>query len=213
MVAQKDDEFHNALQSSDILLPDGIGIVAAVSMLNNIKIKRITGFDAHYRLLKTLNFIGGKVFYMGSSNQTLKKIKKRINEEYPNIEFESYSPPFKEKFSTLENNIILTALNESKPDLLFVGMTAPKQEKWVYENKDKINAKVICSIGAVFDFYSGNIKRPGKFWIKFGLEGMIRIVKEPKRLWKRFIFSDLPFMFFIFKNWLNKKLTRKHVTI
>jgi len=87
-------------------------------------------------------------------------------------------------------------------------MTAPKQEKWVFNNKDKINAKVICSIGAVFDFYAGTIKRPNKFWIKIGLEGVVRLLREPKRLWRRSVYSDLPFMFFIFQKSFNNIFTK-----
>mgnify|MGYP003687414613 CR=1 FL=1 len=85
-------------------------------------------------------------------------------------------------------------MNTFQPDYLFVGMTAPKQEKWVYENKEKLKANVICSIGAVFDFFAGNIKRSSPFWISIGLEWLPRLLKEPKRLFKRNFISTPKFI-------------------
>ena len=101
---------------------------------------------------------------------------------------------FKSKFSASENTEIIEIVNSFQPDYLFIGMTAPKQEKWVYENKHKLNAKVISSIGAVFDFYSGNIKRSHPFWIKYGLEWFPRFLKEPRRLFKRNLVSTPKFI-------------------
>jgi N-acetylglucosaminyldiphosphoundecaprenol N-acetyl-beta-D-mannosaminyltransferase len=94
---------------------------------------------------------------------------------------------------------MISAINNFAPDILFVGMTAPKQEKWVYLNKSQINAKIICSIGAVFDFYSGNIKRPNQFWINLGLEWLIRFLKEPRRLFNRNFISTPLFLFYVLK--------------
>src|SRR5690606_5271371 len=73
-------------------------------------------------------------------------------------------------------------------DVLFIGMTAPKQEKWAFVHKGALDAKVICSIGAVFDFYAGTVERPGMAWVNLGLEWFIRLVKEPKRMWKRYLY-------------------------
>jgi N-acetylglucosaminyldiphosphoundecaprenol N-acetyl-beta-D-mannosaminyltransferase len=122
---------------------------------------------------------------MGSSQNTLDRIKERLAEEYPQLEVEFYSPPFKAEFSTEENQSIINAINEFKPDVLFVGMTAPKQEKWLHVNKEQLDVKIACSIGAVFDFYAGTVKRPSQFWIALHLEWLPRLIKEPKRLWRR----------------------------
>lgn len=183
--AKKDSLYSKALHQSDILLPDGIGIVWAIKTLKHQKVNRIAGSDLHIGLIQRINKSGGKVFYMGSSSSTLQKICERIKIEYPNIIVSTYSPPYKPVFTVEENTKILEAINQFQPDVLFVGMTAPKQEKWVYQHKDQINAKVIASIGAVFDFYAGTIKRSGKFWISLGLEWLPRLLREPKRLWRR----------------------------
>ncbi|MEH6656452.1 WecB/TagA/CpsF family glycosyltransferase [Leeuwenhoekiella marinoflava] len=198
-VAQKDSVFKTTLKESDILLPDGVGIVIA-ALMRGQKIKKIAGAEIHHHLLERLNKVNGSCFYMGSSEATLGKIKERITREYPNIRVATYSPPFKDEFSDIDNLQIIDTVNNFEPDVLFVGMTAPKQEKWAFENKSLLNTKTICAIGAVFDFYAGTVKRPSDFWIKLKLEWFIRLIKEPKRMWKRylyygpvFIFSILPF--------------------
>lgn len=196
-IATKDLLYSKALHNSDILLPDGIGIVWAIKVLTGKKIKRVSGSDLHVRLLQKLNENGGKIFYLGSIPSTLKKIQDRVKSEFPNITTEVYSPPFKSTFLDEENNHILSVIKKFSPDILFVGMTAPKQEKWVHIHKDKIDAMVIASVGAVFDFYAGTIKRPGKFWLCLGLEWLPRLVGEPKRLWRRNFISTPTFIWYV----------------
>jgi N-acetylglucosaminyldiphosphoundecaprenol N-acetyl-beta-D-mannosaminyltransferase len=186
-IAEQDAEFKVALQQSDILLPDGVAIVAAVKLLNGTKIKKIAGADIHQHLLKELNKKEGSCFYLGSSDNTLQKIVSRLAIDFPNVTVGTFSPPYKPEFSIVENKQMLEAVNAFKPDVLFVGMTAPKQEKWSYQHKAKLDVKIICSIGAVFDFYAGTVKRPSLFWINLKLEWFIRLVKEPRRMSKRYL--------------------------
>jgi len=207
-VAQKDSVFKTTLKESDILLPDGVGIVLAAFMRGQ-KVKKIAGAEIHHHLLKHLNAVNGSCFYMGSSDATLAKITERISREYPNIKVAVYSPPFKDEFTDIDNLQIINAVNNFKPDILFVGMTAPKQEKWAFQNKSLLETQTICAIGAVFDFYAGTVKRPSDFWIKLKLEWFIRLIKEPKRMWKRylyygpvFLFSILPFPQSVLKPWI-----------
>lgn len=193
-VAKKDDKFQKALKEADILIPDGTGIVWAARMLKGKTISRITGTDMHAYLLKQAQEHQLKVFYMGSSDETLFKIKERIQKEYPAISCGTYSPPYKAVFSEEDNQAMRDAINSFRPDILFVGMTAPKQEKWVHQNREELQANVICSIGAVFDFYAGTVERPGPFWQKLGLEWLPRLLREPKRLWHRNFISTPKFL-------------------
>jgi N-acetylglucosaminyldiphosphoundecaprenol N-acetyl-beta-D-mannosaminyltransferase len=186
-IAEQDPEFKVALQQSDILLPDGMAIVSAVRLLNGTKIKKIAGADIHNHLLEELNRKAGSCFYLGSSEFTLQKIVSRLAIDFPNVTVRTFSPPFKPEFSDVENKEMVEAVNAFKPDVLFVGMTAPKQEKWSYQHKAKLDVKIICSIGAVFDFYAGTVKRPSLFWINLKLEWFIRLVKEPRRMSKRYL--------------------------
>ncbi len=202
-IAQKDQDFKEALSQSDVLLPDGIAIVWAVKFLYGKKIKKIAGADIHHFYLEKLNRESGSCFYLGASEATLSKIKERIHSEFPNIRFGAYSPPYKPVFSLEDTNQMIKKVNQFKPDVLFVGMTAPKQEKWSYEYKLKLDSKVICSIGAVFDFYAGTVERPGKVWIDLGLEWLGRLLKEPKRMWKRYIYYGFIFGYYL----INEKFT------
>jgi N-acetylglucosaminyldiphosphoundecaprenol N-acetyl-beta-D-mannosaminyltransferase len=193
-VSNKDLDFKEALKNSDILLPDGIGIVWAEKFLNGNSIKKIAGYDLFLFLMDKLNNESGSVFFLGASEETLEKIKSKTSQEYPNITFGSYSPPYKVEFSYKDSKIMCDEVNVFDPDVLFVGMTAPKQEKWVGLYKNKLNANIICSVGAVFDFYAGNVKRSSIFWINLGLEWLPRLIKEPRRLMYRNFVSTPKFI-------------------
>ena len=199
-IAKRDSEFRDSLEASDILLPDGIGIVLAARILKNEKIKKIAGYDLFLNLMQQLNDTGGTCFFLGAAPETLEKIHKRANMEYPNVKVHSFSPPYKPIFNEEDSHLMCDKVNAVSPDVLFVGMTAPKQEKWVHQNKANLNAKVIGSIGAVFDFYAGTVKRPSKFWIKLGLEWLPRFLKEPKRLAERNLKSTPLFIIDVFRN-------------
>lgn len=156
IMAQSDLAFHTALDSCDYLLPDGIGIVNAARLFGiNIQ-KRVTGYDIFINLSEAISKNDNYKFsyyFLGSTNATLEKIRAKLAIDYPSIEFAgSYSPPYKEYFSNEDNVLMIQAINDAKPDILWVGMTAPKQEKWIYQNRDMLNVKFIGAIGAVFDF-------------------------------------------------------------
>ena len=202
-VAKEDEQFRQALLNGDYLLPDGVGIVYAAKVLNKKTISRITGSDLHIYLLNIAQERGLKVFYLGASEQTLELIGNKIASTYPAINMKSYSPPYKAEFSAEDSKQMIDAVNVFRPDVLFVGMTAPKQEKWVAQHHDAIDATVICSIGAVFDFFTGNVKRPGKFWQNMGLEWLPRLLGEPKRLFKRNFYSTPRFLWEVGKRMIN----------
>jgi len=200
-MAKNDKLFKTALKKSDILLPDGIGIVWAERVLNGQNIKKIAGYEMFMFLMQYLNKTSGRCFFLGASKETLQKIEDKIEIDFPNVKVNSFSPPYKAKFSEKESLLMCQQVNSVKPDILFVGMTAPKQEKWVYNNIEKLEVNTVCSIGAVFDFYAGNVKRSGQFWISIGLEWLPRFLKEPKRLARRNLVSTPLFILEV----LNKK--------
>jgi N-acetylglucosaminyldiphosphoundecaprenol N-acetyl-beta-D-mannosaminyltransferase len=203
-IAEKDSAFKVALQQSTILLPDGMAIVAAVRLLTGQKTKKIAGADIHLHLLQELNQKGGSCFYLGATENTLLKIKERLAIEFPNIKVGTFSPAYTHEFSPLENKEMVEAVNAFRPDVLFVGMTAPKQEKWAFAHKDKLDTKIICSIGAVFDFYAGTVTRPHWFWINLRLEWFIRLIKEPRRMWKRYLYYGPVFIGLILREKVNR---------
>lgn len=192
--AEADSAFQQALHNADLLTPDGSGIVLASRILGGTITERVTGSDIFWGLSRALNGISGRsYFFLGSTVKTLAAIKKKMAREYPNIRFAgSYSPPFKAEFSREENRLMVEAINAAAPDILWVGMTAPKQEKWIYQHRDQLNVKFIGAIGAVFDFYVGNVKRSHPVFQRMGLEWLPRLMQEPRRLFRRnFVSSPL----------------------
>lgn len=198
-VAKSDPQFQQALHSSDVLLPDGVGIVYAANWLLGKKINKIAGSDLHTHLIQQANKDGLKIFYLGASQDTLHKIQNRLAKEQPNCSAGFYSPPFQAEFSKAENIEMIAAINTFKPDILFVGMTAPKQEKWVHAHKTQIDARMICSIGAVFDFYAGTVQRSHPIWINMGLEWLPRLLRDPRRLARRNFISTPQFLWDVVK--------------
>jgi N-acetylglucosaminyldiphosphoundecaprenol N-acetyl-beta-D-mannosaminyltransferase len=204
VLARRDPLFREALQGADFLIPDGVGIKIAAKILEHEKIDRIAGSDLHEIVLASLNQRHGSCFYLGSTDETLQKIRERIAAEYPHVRMASYSPPYREVFSEKENTDMLSAVDSFSPDVLFVGMTAPKQEKWVHENRNRLNVPLVCSIGAVFDFYAGTVKRSGAVWRKMGLEWLPRLLREPRRLWRRNFISTPLFLWYVCVNKVKK---------
>jgi N-acetylglucosaminyldiphosphoundecaprenol N-acetyl-beta-D-mannosaminyltransferase len=185
-LAKGDSTFSAALKNCDILLPDGMGIVIAVWLMHGIWIPKVTGPEMHRFLLQLGSKRRWRIFYLGSSSQTLDLIHDRISCEYPKVVSGSYSPPYMEVFSEEDDQAMIDAINNFSPDVLFVGMTAPKQEKWVERHRDRINARIICTIGAAFDYYAGTVRQPPKWMRKLWLEWLHRIITQPRHMWKRY---------------------------
>lgn len=135
------------------------------------------------------------VMFMGSSQKVLDLIVKRAAEVYPHLKVVTYSPPYKPEFSDEDNKAIIDAINAADPDLLWIGMTAPKQEKWTYSHWKELNIHChVGTIGAVFDFFAGTVERAPMWWQRHGLEWLYRLLKEPKRMWRRYIIGNALFL-------------------
>ena len=222
-VAQKDELFAEALAKGDYLIPDGASIIKACRFLGakSIPKERIAGWDLFSfemdRLERKMRKEGhtdvtdstdnkmsgdirGKVMFMGSSEKVLAMIRERAKVDYPNLEVVTYSPPYKPEFSEADNKAIIKSINEADPDLLWIGMTAPKQEKWTYQHWKELDIHChVGTIGAVFDFYAGTAQRAPLWWQRHSLEWLYRLVKEPKRMWRRYVIGNPLFLWNISK--------------
>jgi N-acetylglucosaminyldiphosphoundecaprenol N-acetyl-beta-D-mannosaminyltransferase len=208
-VALKDREFYDSLMQSDILLPDGHGVVLALRFLENIRVKKIAGYDLLIYELSQLNIIEGKCFFLGSTNKVLDLIEKRILVEFPNVKVKTFSPPFMPEFSAEMSNQMIELVNEFEPHVLFVGMTAPKQEKWAHANFEAINAWHVDCVGATFDFFAGTVKRAPDWMIFWGIEWLFRLLSEPRRLWERYLIGNPKFLLFLVKEKYKKERESK----
>ena len=211
--AQKDELFAEALSKGDYLIQDGASIVKACKWLKakSQPTERIAGWDLFSFEMQRLNEKGKqvnanqRVMFMGSSEQVLAKIKDKCAIDYPYLNVITYSPPYKPEFSDEENREIIQAINDADPDLLWIGMTAPKQEKWTYQHWNELDIHChVGTIGAVFDFYAGTAKRAPQWWQDHSLEWLYRLCKEPKRMWRRYIIGNPLFVWNILKEKLSK---------
>ena len=205
--ARKDSLFAEALTNGDVLLPDGVSFVMACKWIKakSLPKERIAGWDLfafemeklerESEELRTKSEESKIVMFMGSSQKVLDLIVKRAAEVYPHLKVVTYSPPYKTEFSDEDNKAIIDAIHAANPDLLWIGMTAPKQEKWTYSHWKELNIHChVGSIGAVFDFFAGTMKRAPMWWQDHGLEWLYRLLKEPKRMWRRYIIGNTLFL-------------------
>jgi len=193
----RDKAMDEALKGSDFLILDGIHFGWLPWFKYGRRIKRIAGWDSFRFFSTKMQEAKGRVFFLGSSEATLQKIKKKYRQEFPDVTVGTYSPPFKPEFSEDDNQAMYMVINDFKPDVLFIGLTAPKQEKWAFQNRDFLDVHIIATIGNVFDWYAGNSKRPGKFWQVIGMEWLARIVLRPE-IFKRNIGNQMTFMWHLF---------------
>ena len=205
--AKKDQLFAEALTNGDVLIPDGESIVKACKWIKakSQPKERIAGWDLfsfemeklerESEKLRTKSEKSKIVMFMGSSQKVLDLIVKRAAEVYPHLKVVTYSPPYKPEFSDGDNKAIIDAINAANPDLLWIGMTAPKQEKWTYSHWNELNIHChVGTIGAVFDFFAGTVERAPIWWQEHGLEWLYRLMKEPKRMWRRYIIGNSLFL-------------------
>ena len=203
--AKKDELFAEALIKGDYLIPDGASIVKACRWIKakSRPKERIAGWDLFEFEMGKLNENDNqnenenkkRVMFMGSSEKVLELIRKKAAEVYPNIEVVTYSPPYKPAFTDEDNRAIVEAINGANPDLLWIGMTAPKQEKWTYSHWNELNIHChVGTIGAVFDFFAGTYKRAPQWWQDHSLEWLYRLIKEPKRMWRRYVLGNPLFL-------------------
>lgn len=207
VTARSDETFQRALNDADQVVSDGVGITM-LSKLAGVRVgPRITGSDYFLSVMGSLNELGRRrVFFFGSTPKVLDLIASKVPKDFPNLECcGALSPPFG-VWSDEENRLMLETINASKPDLVWVGMTAPKQEKWVFQNRGHLSVPVIGSIGAVFDFYAGTYPRAPAWACRLGLEWVFRLLKEPRRMWRRNFISTPLFAYMLVRERLERVL-------
>ena len=181
-------------KSKDILTEDGRNSAAPRDSLD----KSDSPLDLHESSWEPIH--KPKVMFMGSSEKVLGMIREKAKVVYPHLEVVTYSPPYKPEFTEEDNAAIVKAINDANPDLLWIGMTAPKQEKWAYSHWNELDIHCHCgTIGAVFDFFAGTAKRAPKWWQEHSLEWLYRLIIEPKRMWRRYIIGNALFLWNVWK--------------
>lgn len=206
-IGLKDIYFRNIINNSFLSLPDGRPLSLVAKIKGAKKNGRIFGPEFFKRTLNWGQKDNLTHFLFGSSEDTLKKLEQNICEKFPLAKISGIiSPPFRE-FTNEENEKFIEEINSADADLIWVSLGAPRQEKWIYENYKKLNKGIMIGIGAGFDYLAGNLKEAPAWMKNLSLEWIYRLKQEPKRLWKRYFFSNSIFIFHIFLDLVGLKKT------
>ena len=207
-VASEDSLFAEALLSADVVVPDGVGVVIASRLFGGQIRKRITGSDIFAGINSAIAWTQcNRVFLLGSTDEVLGRIVARLERLYPGLEVVGvYSPPFKDQFDVADVLDMVERVNRAGPDVLWVGMTAPKQEKWIKEAKAYLDVPVVGAVGAVFDFVAGTKPRPGAISRTLGLEWLGRLRSDPRHLWRRTLVSAPRFLAAVLRERLSNRI-------
>jgi len=191
MIARRESEFKDLLNSADMFFPDGISVLW-VARGRGFKLrKRLTGPELMPEFFKVANERGYSSFFYGDTQETLDELSVKMKERFPGATISgAYSPPFRD-LTPEEDEEIIDMINAAKPDVLWVGLGCPKQDRWISEHRDRLNVPVAIGVGAYFKFHSGRVSRAPSWIGNLGFEWLWRLIKEPRLVWRR-VFIDSP---------------------
>jgi N-acetylglucosaminyldiphosphoundecaprenol N-acetyl-beta-D-mannosaminyltransferase len=200
-VAQRDQAYRAALAASDLVVADGVGAVWASRLLGGRLVERVPGPDVFERLLAFMSRRGGhRLFLLGSSPDVLAAMADRLARDYPGVALVgTFAPPFRAEFSPAENDEMVSRINAAGADVLAVGMTAPKQEKWAWAQRQHLHVRLVLCVGAAFDFLAGTRPRAPAWLQAAGLEWAYRLWTEPRRLWRRYLLDGPRFLWAVMR--------------
>tara|TARA_B110000444_G_scaffold34223_1_gene29614 strand:- start:623 stop:1369 length:747 start_codon:yes stop_codon:yes gene_type:complete len=204
--AQNNNDFNKLLNNSDIVLPDGMPVGKFMSWKHSIQQERVSGMDMMPELIEECAKRKKSIFFYGTTNEVLGNIRKKINSDFPLLEIDIYSPPFR-NLSTSQEEEIIQKINDFNPDFVFVALGCPKQEKWMAKHKGKINSCMI-GLGGAFSVYAGLQKRAPKWMCDNSLEWMYRLILEPRRLFGRYFVTNTLFILYICIDYLQSKFNK-----
>jgi N-acetylglucosaminyldiphosphoundecaprenol N-acetyl-beta-D-mannosaminyltransferase len=196
---QTDLSFRQAYKGAFLVVPDGVPLLWAAKILNTPLKDRVNGTDLFEYLCKISATHRLKVFFLGGRVGTAEKAATVLKFRYPGLDATTYCPPHGFEVDSAESQRVDELIKAAAPDFLFVGLGAPKQELWIRQNYQRLNVPISIGIGGSFDLVAGTVKRAPKIMQKMGLEWFFRLLIEPHRLWKRYVFGNTAFIYLIAK--------------
>ena len=174
--------------SADICTADGVPLLWASKLLGDPIRGRVTGLDLLPEFSKVAAEKGFTFFFLGAAEGVADRLKEKLETEYPGLNVVgTYSPPYAKTFSEEENQKMINMVNKVQPNVLWVSLTAPKQDYWIHEHFDKLDVNIAIGVGAAFDVVVGDIERSPGWMQRYGLEWFYRLIKEPRRLYRRYL--------------------------
>ncbi|MDX1640824.1 MAG: WecB/TagA/CpsF family glycosyltransferase [Balneolaceae bacterium] len=204
--ARKNSRLREIYNSAEIVTADGVPVVWASKLFKKPIRGRVTGLDLLPEFAKVAASKNFSFFFLGAAEGVGERLARALQDNYPGLNIAgTYSPPFAVKFSEEENERIIDKVNRANPDVLWVSLTAPKQDYWIASHFDKLNVSVAIGVGAAFDVVAGNVKRSPEWMQKWGLEWLFRLIQEPRRLARRYLFEAPVFLPLIVKQAIQRK--------
>ena len=208
--AKENEELRKIYNSADLTLCDGVPLLWAAGFLNDRLKGRVTGLDLLPQYIEECHRRNYSMFFLGAKEGVAEALKSKYEALYPGIQIKgTYSPPFADRFSDAENEKICAIVNQTRPDILWVSLTAPKQDYWIYDHFNKLDTHIAIGVGGAFEVSLGSIKRAPAFMQRNGLEWLYRFSQEPRRLFRRYILEAPRFIPLVIQQRFQKKKTKK----
>lgn len=197
---EKDKELAMVYKNADLILTDGTPLIWMSKWMKTPIKEKISGSDLFPKLCELSAKQGYKMFFLGAAPGVAARAAQNLQLRFQNLQvIGTYSPPYKFEQNSSELHKIEEMIKNLKPDILVVGLGCPKQEKFIFHNKERLGVPLSLGLGASFDFEAGRIKRAPKWMSNIGLEWLYRIMQDPKRLWKRYLVDDMKIIKIYFK--------------
>jgi N-acetylglucosaminyldiphosphoundecaprenol N-acetyl-beta-D-mannosaminyltransferase len=194
MESQRDPDLARIHNESGLTTPDGMPMVWSAHWAGAKEVQRVYGPDLMLALCERAADRGWKLYFYGGKEGVPELLETRLTQRFPGLEVVgTYSPPFRD-LTDDEEEEIARRINDSAPDLVFVGLSTPKQERWASRNLDRLGANAVLAVGAAFDFHAGLVPQAPPWMQRSGLEWLYRLLREPRRLWRRYLRNNPTFV-------------------
>lgn len=195
--ARKDKNFRKIVNESFMSIPDGMPLTWIGKLKGHKSMSRTTGPDVMDEIFKLSQQKGYKHYFYGSSNETISLMIQNLKKEYPDLIIVGSKESVFRSLTNQEDQDLVTEINRLNPDIIWVGLGAPRQEIWMNKHRTKIESSLMIGVGGAFAIYAGLVSRAPHSMQRMGIEWLYRLIKEPRRLWKRYLVSNLQFLFYL----------------
>jgi N-acetylglucosaminyldiphosphoundecaprenol N-acetyl-beta-D-mannosaminyltransferase len=194
MESQRDDALRRIHNAAGLVVPDGMPLVWLSRLAGNRQARRVYGPDLMLACCKTSVVSSHRHFFYGGGAGVPERLAERLRTRYPALRVVgTYSPPFR-PLSEHEASEVIRLINQAEPDIVWVGLSTPKQERWMSTHRPELRAPVLIGVGAAFDFHAGLKPQAPRWMQRCGLEWLFRLLTEPRRLWRRYLFNNPVFV-------------------
>ncbi|MDB6032935.1 MAG: glycosyltransferase [Verrucomicrobiales bacterium] len=208
MECQQDEALREIHNQAFLCTPDGMPMVWLGKLAGFRDMARVYGPDLMLDVCEASPKAGIRHFFYGGAHGVAAELKEKLSARFPGLEVVgTYEPPFR-PLNPEEEAELKAIVSEARPDIIWVGLSTPKQERFMAEYLPKLNTTLMVGVGAAFDFHTGRVKQAPAWMQSVGLEWLYRLIQEPRRLWRRYLTNNPKFVFLLLCNWLGTKKTK-----